>query len=339
MTQTASTNPEGGPTLDRVVFGRVGVLGAFLAPLVLWESGDPAFFALAPVFSGLLAAAGISAWRGWMPLAVAKPLGFATGAAVQVRVVQVAASPELSAFLTLGGLMVLMGGAYYLWSDVVALTVSGALTIAGVATVSMEGDQRLALLTAAYAGATAVVLHAGTMLRHQLAEQRELANSDELTGLHNRRGMLVHLRASMVRQLEGADPEALLLFDIDHFKLLNDLEGHDAGDAALQRVARTAQRVLGEHGEIGRWGGEEFVILCPGSPEFALDTAQLLRERVQEETGVTVSVGLAFAAPGESVRGWVSRADHAMYQAKEAGRNRVVRAHHVPRRGSAELAA
>jgi len=133
----------------------------------------------------------------------------------------------------------------------------------------------------------------------------------------------------------GGEHFALILFDVDHFKLVNDTYGHDAGDKVLISVAELLRRNTRDNLEIlGRVGGEEFAVLCLGKSDAAAACliAERLRQAVATQTielpagrlTVTVSAGLARPeAPDESWESVYARADHALYRAKESGRNRV----------------
>ncbi|MGZ3668346.1 MAG: GGDEF domain-containing protein, partial [Bdellovibrionota bacterium] len=142
-----------------------------------------------------------------------------------------------------------------------------------------------------------------------------------LTGLLRRNEFFRQLDA-MVAPRSG--DVAMILIDIDDFKRINDLEGHVVGDHVLQRVSRVIQRCLKAGAEVGRFGGEEFVLAICAGPERAGILAEALRRQIQREVNVTVSVGVATAKTAEwDVRKMVGLADKALYQAKHAGKNRV----------------
>jgi len=162
---------------------------------------------------------------------------------------------------------------------------------------------------------------------------------DPLTRIPNRRGFEDRLGAEWNRAMREKKPMGILVIDIDNFKIYNDTYGHQQGDAALVAFAELASKALLRTTDYAaRWGGEEFVVLLPGSD---MDGAEEVAERVREsteaaivrtesgdETRMTVSVGLNSAVPGadDSVDEYIRAADQALYQAKEQGRNRVVRA-------------
>jgi len=153
------------------------------------------------------------------------------------------------------------------------------------------------------------------------------AISDPLTGAFNRRYMLNHLRGALERN--DTPRAALLLFDVDHFKAINDSHGHDAGDVALTRIADIARQISRESDMLFRLGGDEFVLYLPGvSLAGAHVIAQRLREAVAHSAPpggrpVTVSIGVAERRKDDSVESWLRAADTALYAAKQGGRNRV----------------
>lgn len=159
---------------------------------------------------------------------------------------------------------------------------------------------------------------------------QELANTDPLTGLANRRYAMSEIdRAIMVARKVGA-PVSLIVFDLDHFKRINDTHGHVAGDRVLARVARLAQLLVPEGGLAARFGGEEFLILLPyADTHAACEFAEKLRwtiesgSAVDELPGVTASIGYASFDPSDTSLTLFARADSALYEAKTAGRNQI----------------
>lgn len=156
----------------------------------------------------------------------------------------------------------------------------------------------------------------------------ELAVTDALTGIANRRAFSERLSLELERSRRMLSPLSLILFDIDHFKKLNDTQGHLEGDAALVRVAKLLEENSRSVDLAARWGGEEFVLLLP---ETSVDEAYLvgekIRKRIQEANisgGVTISGGVA-ALPDHASNGeeLLAAADLALYKAKGAGRNRI----------------
>lgn len=162
---------------------------------------------------------------------------------------------------------------------------------------------------------------------HALLEQ--LATRDALTGLHNRRHFEEVASAELARSRRYGQPVALILFDIDRFKSINDRFGHPVGDRVLVDVSALARKMLRTSDTLARWGGEEFVVLTPQcSASDAAKVAEKLRAaiagQVFEGVGrVTSSFGVAEVEGDDSLESWVTRVDNALYDAKEGGRDRV----------------
>jgi diguanylate cyclase (GGDEF)-like protein len=160
----------------------------------------------------------------------------------------------------------------------------------------------------------------------------QLATIDSLTGLVNRRAFFERTDSARMLAARLRSPVSLMMLDLDHFKSLNDRFGHAAGDEALCVFSATAQASLREHDIMGRLGGEEFALLMPGTClTGALQAAERLRAAVQgarlagldDAYAMTVSIGVVAIEPGEHINAALARADHALYAAKSAGRNRV----------------
>ena len=153
------------------------------------------------------------------------------------------------------------------------------------------------------------------------------AISDPLTGAYNRRYLMNHLRGVLDRAEHPVS--TLLLFDADRFKEINDRHGHDAGDIVLRRMADLARQVSRDSDMLFRLGGDEFLLFLPGvNAAGAAVIAERLRQAVATSTTpgghkVTVSIGLAQHAPKDTVDDWIRKADVALYDAKEKGRNRI----------------
>ena len=164
-------------------------------------------------------------------------------------------------------------------------------------------------------------------------ESRRLALYDPLTGIMNRRAFVEHTGALIARASNTGERLSCVLFDVDHFKNINDTHGHRAGDKVLAEMGRLGLCALPAGASLARWGGEEFVLALAGSgAEEAYSIAETLRRTVQALTAttddgqpipVTISLGVASLQPNETFDSLVERADHAMYAAKVAGRNRV----------------
>ncbi len=160
----------------------------------------------------------------------------------------------------------------------------------------------------------------------------ELSRRDALTGLPNRRAADELLDGLLARQRDLGSPFALLLVDADHFKRVNDSQGHAIGDRALVHLGALLQRHARSVDLVARFGGEEFVLLLPDCDhDTALQVAERLRQEVQDEPlrlggrklALSVSVGVALGQAGESSAALLVRADRALYRAKNRGRNRV----------------
>lgn len=162
--------------------------------------------------------------------------------------------------------------------------------------------------------------------RHDL---QTMAFTDALTGLMNRRGFDAIIEREM-RVHSDAEPPVLLLIDIDSFKAINDGYGHLVGDEVIRQVGRVLQGNSRVDDTVGRYGGEEFVMLLR---DLRLDRAEAIAERLRlqvasirglpEAIGVTVSIGLAVHDPGDTFESLLKRSDDALYFAKRSGRNRV----------------
>jgi diguanylate cyclase (GGDEF)-like protein len=189
--------------------------------------------------------------------------------------------------------------------------------------------------------AIGVTLFLTAMLKERSAGSYKLAALvDPLTGLKNRRAFLDQAQRVLDRGCRDATPVALLAFDLDGFKHVNDRFGHAAGDQVLQIFARVLAGVLRTTNIIARIGGEEFVAIVPGaSDQAAVAIANRIREAFQRDAefvngqrvGGTVSVGVA-STGGRAclVADLLAKADAALYRGKNAGRNRVVPAEAIP---------
>lgn len=162
------------------------------------------------------------------------------------------------------------------------------------------------------------------------AELHQLATTDALTGAWNRRHFEQMAAAEIARIQRYGDPFSLILFDIDHFKSINDNFGHQMGDQVLTELTQRVRSTLRATDLLARWGGEEFVVMMPhGTETDAVHLAEKIRSLVANRPfdtvgTVTASFGVAQFAPGQTLDAWVKRVDDALYRAKEGGRNRVV---------------
>ncbi|MDQ7831683.1 MAG: sensor domain-containing diguanylate cyclase [Desulfovibrionaceae bacterium] len=172
--------------------------------------------------------------------------------------------------------------------------------------------------------------HAQLALKNR--ELDRLSLTDPLTGLPNRLALDRVLEDEAARGQRHGRTFSVIIGDIDHFKRINDVHGHAVGDAALREAAETLAASVRGTDTAGRFGGEEFLVVCPETDAAGAEIlAENLRARVEERTyakgeRLTMSFGVAESRPGESPSRLVARADAALYRAKALGRNRVCRA-------------
>ncbi len=174
----------------------------------------------------------------------------------------------------------------------------------------------------------------GDRLRGIMQASLQMAVTDPLTGIHNRRYLESHLPGMVDAAADGDRPLALMILDIDHFKSVNDTFGHDAGDDVLRGFAGRVKATIRGGDVLCRLGGEEFIIVMP---ETGLDVAGKVAERVRQAVGdapfpidggareipVTVSIGIAERRNGREADAMMKRADRALYRSKAEGRNCV----------------
>ena len=199
--------------------------------------------------------------------------------------------------------------------------------------------RRLALIGTQFSTLRTELSQRNRQLTLSLARIQELASHDDLTGAFNRRHFMELLLDERERSHRTRQPYSVALFDLDHFKTINDRFGHAAGDAVLRDFCTLVQAHMRVTDRFARWGGEEFVLLMPVTTP--VESASLAVERIRSAVAshdwsgtsaltsdlrVTVSAGVATCVPGESVEALVARADAALYQAKDAGRNCFVMA-------------
>jgi len=174
--------------------------------------------------------------------------------------------------------------------------------------------------------------HYRGQLMHAERQLQALATCDPLTNLINRR----HFTGLAERALSLAErtgqPSCIAMMDIDHFKPVNDTHGHDAGDVALIAVAELMTNNIRRYNLLSRWGGEEFVLLMPDTDtESAREVLERIRKQIQntaiklplQNINLTISIGVTKIEPGEKISTALTRADQALYQSKEQGRNRM----------------
>ncbi|HDS1039722.1 TPA: diguanylate cyclase [Stenotrophomonas maltophilia] len=276
------------------------------------------------VLWGLMGLAVLVPWLGWDQLAVV---------ALVLQGCFVA-----GCLLSLGmGLWARLRGDVWALAGLAALTPMLVLVLADATSARWLFEYRVEALQLAVTwllmmAAYALNLRLGR-LRQQRDEMRQLAETDMLTGLANRRAGLQQLAHHVDRVQRDGSLLVIGFLDIDLFKDINDRHGHEVGDQVLVAVAQALRAAVRNQDEVVRMGGEEFLLLLPGMPrEVATERLEGLRQRITEicqdlqvpGLEVTASIGLAQWRPGEDdLAGLLRRADHAMYVAKRNGRNRV----------------
>jgi diguanylate cyclase (GGDEF)-like protein len=234
--------------------------------------------------------------------------------------------------LILASLLVVLGLLGYLLSVLIVRPLnrlsSGAAAVAAGhldVDVPVVGGGEVGFLTQAFNNMV-------TRLRESRQELERLSVTDSLTGLYNRRYLMDTLGNEVRRCLRLKHSFSVLMADVDHFKHYNDAHGHLAGDEVLRRVAAILRETAREVDTVARYGGEEFFVLLPETAaRGAAEVAERIRVRLAQEGfaggRVTISVGVAeFPGHGDTPDGLIAMADAALYQAKEEGRDRVVRA-------------
>lgn len=167
-------------------------------------------------------------------------------------------------------------------------------------------------------------------LEEKNMELKRLSITDKLTGLYNRLRLDETLEEELERSKRFGHPLGVILVDVDYFKNVNDAHGHQAGDRVLVEIAGILKNNVRKIDTVGRWGGEEFMIICPETArEDSEKVAQTLREKIAAydfhvAEQITACFGVSAYNAGESITKVVARADEALYKAKRNGRNRVV---------------
>lgn len=188
------------------------------------------------------------------------------------------------------------------------------------------------------------------LVRDVMAEMTARSETDKLSGLHNRRGFEDRADKALLLTTRSGVPAAMIVADLDHFKQINDGFGHGVGDTVITAFADVLRRGVPEHAVLGRTGGEEFAVFLPGA---TLEGARLYAEAVRGHFAglsaallptvskpLSASFGVALLEPADSVSDLMRRADVALYQAKTAGRDRVVvTTRPLPSAGSGQLAS
>ena len=207
------------------------------------------------------------------------------------------------------------------------------LLINGVPLAEMAPPLIYPAIMVVVAGIIAELFYCGNAASFLASQRlRQSAMTDPLTGLLNRRAMDAELTIARARAIRHEQPYALMMADLDHFKRVNDAHGHEVGDEVLVELAHRLERTVRTEDRVARWGGEEFLLLVQDADEKgAMNVAEKIR-RVVAQTPfatsagalqITLSVGLAIYDEATPADDLVAQADHALYQAKQNGRNRV----------------
>jgi len=261
------------------------------------------------------------------------PLGDAYRQAIRLRNL---------AFLVIGILLVVIAVVAYWLAALIArplgrLTSAAAKVSAGDLSVGLPagGGGEVGYLTQVF----------NTMvesLRKHHDELERLSTTDTLTGLSNRRHLMDLLKQEIERAKRGGKPFSILMLDVDHFKKYNDDHGHQAGDEVLARIGTVLRRSIRPYDCAARYGGEEFlVMLSATSLDRAKESAERILKQVREEQfdhgPLTISIGVAeYPSHGDTAKSVIGQADAALYEAKRAGRDRVMCAGEKVDRESAE---
>ncbi|TCS37507.1 diguanylate cyclase (GGDEF)-like protein [Paucimonas lemoignei] len=196
----------------------------------------------------------------------------------------------------------------------------------------LQSEDGSVILMSAAAVALPALAFGGLLLAHRriISMVEYAANHDFLTGALSRKGFFEISERELARAVRHHRPLALLLIDFDNFKPVNDTYGHDAGDRTLMLFSRFAKEQLRAVDCLGRMGGDEFAILLPETElPGAVAVANKLSKKIKagmtgkEHAGLTVSIGVAVRADGDSLQTLIKRADEALYEAKDNGRDRV----------------
>ena len=307
-----------------VMFGAISILGITPFALYRFLEGQPLLGALDLLLVACIGAGSVHALRSRNP----ERASLFLAAAYSIGCVAVAHLAGLSgllwAFPVLVANFMLVRG----WRAVLV----SAVTIAALATIdtALQTPAEKAIFVATSLVVSLFSFVFASRSERQRALLERLALHDPLTGAGNRRGMQEELEVAIAASQRHGEPLALFVFDLDHFKQVNDSLGHDAGDRVLVQVAEIVRRSTRPGDRFFRLGGEEFGLLVPGAPATTLlAIAEKLRHTVEREVRcgdrpVTISVGATPYCTGEAPSNWQRRADAAMYRAKRTGRNRSV---------------
>ncbi|MHB9130653.1 MAG: GGDEF domain-containing protein [Armatimonadota bacterium] len=176
-----------------------------------------------------------------------------------------------------------------------------------------------------------------TILKDNLEKAKDASMTDSLTGAHNRLAFELHIAKSVERSIVSWNTFSVLMCDIDYFKRINDMHGHQVGDRVLMCFVRECTKFFRKDDFIARYGGEEFVVVLPGvnlssATKRARDLCKLLAakqyttdiSKIEEKIKFTVSIGVSEIHKNDTVEALIERADKALYQAKRTGKNRAI---------------
>lgn len=327
-----------------VLFAIVGYIGA------------PVHLLLIPYFAAIgapwLAALNVASCAAWTYSLIANRAG-RHHIAIMLVTVEVFAH-SLVAALTLG---LSLGFQHYLWGgltfimlndrlgkrSIVAITTGLGTTFVFLSLFAGSIDYRYRYasmipyvhttnVVIAFVASALAAYHFRTSSRDAEREFERLASIDALTGLYNRRQLTAEIDKRLALAARENLALSLVLVDIDHFKAVNDTLGHDAGDAVLRAVANRLAQRLRKSDLVGRWGGEEFLLLLHGPHVHARSTAERLRHTIAaapvtiegRDVSITATLGVAPIEPGETLESCTRRADIALYRGKRDGRDQVV---------------
>jgi diguanylate cyclase (GGDEF)-like protein len=307
-----------------VLFGAITVLGVAPFAMYRFAIGQPLVAAVDLLIMACISTGAGYAWR----------TGRSGGAAIFMAIT---CSIGCVAIAHLAGLSGLLWVYPVLVANFLLVPRWPALMISAVAVAAIAASD-LALATSAHKimfMATSFVVSLFSFVFASRAElQRSqleaIASHDPLTGASNRRGMEAEMEIAMASSIRSGRPLGLLVFDLDHFKQVNDGFGHEAGDEVLVQVADVVRGSVRTDDRFFRLGGEEFGLLLPNANAMSLwNIAEKLRVAVQDgvqchDFGITISIGATCFCRGESASDWLARTDAAMYRAKRSGRNRSV---------------
>lgn len=167
-------------------------------------------------------------------------------------------------------------------------------------------------------------------LKHVNAELAHMSHNDQLTGIANRHLLHQRLHQEIDANRTAHHSFSIMVMDVDNFKKINDNHGHTIGDQVIQEIAALLTAMIREQDLVGRWGGEEFLIICPQTSQHgAMQLAEQIRKQIQQhqfvtDAPMTVSIGVSEYLAGEDINQSIKRADDALYQAKHRGRNQSV---------------